>query len=66
VSLNLLRSYAGGTPVVSMKGNIEGRLKDAERHHLLSRAGVEYRLTNFGSLIAFLFAAVYRILRIQE
>jgi hypothetical protein len=66
VSLSLLRSYAAGTPVQTIKKDIESRLKDAERHNLLHKKGAEYELTGFGRSISSLAAALYRIFRIQE
>lgn len=66
VSLNILRSYATGTPIQTIKGNIEGRLGDARRHKLLQKNGLTYHLTGFGSLIAAAVTLLYRVLRINE
>lgn len=66
VSLNILRSYATGTPIQTIKGNIEGRLADARRHKLLQKEGLTYHLTGFGSLIAAAVTLLYRVLRINE
>lgn len=66
VSLNILRSYAAGTPIQTIKGNIEGRLKDGQRHRLLQKDGLTYHLSGFGSLIASMVTILYRVLRINE
>lgn len=66
VSLNILRSYATGTPIQTIKGNIEGRLEDARRHKLLQKEGLTYHLTEFGSFIAAAVTLLYRVLRINE
>ena len=66
VSLSILRSYVAGNPVQTIKGNIEGRLKDAQRHKLLQKEGLTFQLTRFGAVIASTATLLCRLLQIHE